>query len=375
MRKIKTTIVDLWADPGTRNYTAPLAIALAKHEDMELSLMLNRRTVLRLYGQALAKGHARLFRAPLGYFPLSDLLLQPFELARLVFHIFRDKPDILHFTFMHPWLTLLLPILRLRFPIAITWHDLHIHEGEVFLRHRLAQWVMKRYAHALFVHSEALRARAISEHGIAAERVFVVPHGTYDHWRALASGEVQEEPATFLFFGRILPYKAPDVMLQAFRILHGHCPEARLILAGAGDLAPYQSLMQGIEANLELHNRPIDEGEATGFFARATCIVLCHREISQSGVVFAAAALRKAVIASRVGDLAELITNGETGISIEPENPEDLASAMGWMLEHPAERRRMGTALHEKIIESHGAEKVYEASMMGYMHAMRSVAE
>ena len=372
--QLRVALIDLWADPGTRNYTAPLAASLASRPDVSLFLYLNRRTPLSLYEKAADESRRRLFRAPVGYRPFSSLLLQPFEMIRLVFRLWHDQPDLLHFSFMHPWLTILLPLLRLRFPIAVTWHDLSIHEGERFLRHRLATRAMLKYAGVLFVHSENLREKAISRFGVAPDRLAVVPHGTYEHWRqavaAAAAPEAQdrspEKAVTFLFFGRILPYKAPDILFKAFGQLVKKHPEARLIVAGNGDLAPYQDLMAAIRTRLELHNRTVSEDEAVALFRRSGVVVICHREVTQSGILFAAAAMDRAVIATSVGALQETVQHGETGLLVPPEDVDALARAMSWMIEHPSEQRQMGAALRRHISETHAPAVVAAATVRGY---------
>lgn len=366
----RVALVDLWADPGTRNYTAPLAESLASRPDITLLLYLNKNTVFSLYRKALAESTSRLFAAPTGYKPISALFMQPFGILKLLFCLLRDKPDIIHFTFMHPWVTLLLPLLRMLFPIAITWHDLNVHEGEEVLRHKLARRALMKYATVLFVHSEKHRQTAVSELGMDPERLVVVPHGTYEHWR---SGDEPggEEPATFLFFGRIFPYKAPDVLFKAFARLMERHPEARLIVAGSGDLSQYDGLIACIDSNLELHNRTIPEEEAVKFFERATAVVMCHREVTQSGILFAAASIEKPVIASRVGALEETIKSRETGLLVPREDVEALASAMAWMIEHPAERRKMGLALREYVTGTHGPGVVAEITSAGYRWAIK----
>lgn len=365
-RPLKICLMELWADPPTRNYTAPMANALAARDDVELHLLLNRRTVRSLYAFALARSAAKFFRAPVAYRPLLDLFLQPFEWLRLMATVLALRPSVVHFPFVHPWQTLMLPLLSLFFPVAVTWHDLVTHEGEEYLRKRLARWVLMKYSSILFVHSEESRQAAMERFGIAEERLAVTPMSTYEHWRTLGNDTVAEEEETFLFIGRILPYKAPEILFEAFRRVLKEHPKARLIVAGFGDLTPYESQLAAIEERVEIHNRRVPEEEAAALVRRAIAVILCHREVTQSAIIYTAAAFEKPVIASRIPGFEQSISDGKTGLLTTPEDPEKLAEAMAWMIEHPAERKALGVASRERTLEISGPDIVAERLMDGY---------
>lgn len=59
-------------------------------------------------------------------------------------------------------------------------------------------------------------------------------------------------------------------------------------------------------------------------------------------VVVEAFAAGLPVIASRIGALAELIVDGETGLLFEPGNPDDLAAKMSWAQANPDQMALMG---------------------------------
>ena len=48
------------------------------------------------------------------------------------------------------------------------------------------------------------------------------------------------------------------------------------------------------------------------------------------------------VIASRIGALADIVRDGETGLLFEPGNPRDLADKMAWALANPERMAAMG---------------------------------
>jgi glycosyltransferase involved in cell wall biosynthesis len=48
------------------------------------------------------------------------------------------------------------------------------------------------------------------------------------------------------------------------------------------------------------------------------------------------------VIASRIGALADIVRDGQTGLLFEPGNPHDLAGKMAWALANPERMTEMG---------------------------------
>ena len=50
------------------------------------------------------------------------------------------------------------------------------------------------------------------------------------------------------------------------------------------------------------------------------------------------------VIASRLGAMAELVSDGKTGLLFEPADAQDLAAKLTWALDHPGEMATMGMA-------------------------------
>jgi glycosyltransferase involved in cell wall biosynthesis len=68
-------------------------------------------------------------------------------------------------------------------------------------------------------------------------------------------------------------------------------------------------------------------------------------------VAMEAMAMGKPVIASRIGGLSDIISDGETGILVEPGNPEALGQAMQLLIDNPEQRKYMGTLAAQKVTE------------------------
>jgi glycosyltransferase involved in cell wall biosynthesis len=56
-------------------------------------------------------------------------------------------------------------------------------------------------------------------------------------------------------------------------------------------------------------------------------------------------------VGCRVGGPAEIVADGLTGLLLPPESPDDLAAALIRLLDNPEERRAMGLAGRQRLLE------------------------
>jgi len=147
----------------------------------------------------------------------------------------------------------------------------------------------------------------------------------------------------FLFVGRMTPEKGISVLAQTLR------SDESLSCIGVGDGPAKAELgdIQGATATGWL-----DAPAVSQRMHKALALVvpsICFEPFPL--VALEAFAHGLPVIASRIGSLPEIITDGQTGLLFEPGNARDLAQKMRWAREHPAQMRRMGEValtVHEK---------------------------
>jgi glycosyltransferase involved in cell wall biosynthesis len=169
-------------------------------------------------------------------------------------------------------------------------------------------------------------------------RVHVIPHGAFDHLtrmpgeRPLPPELARVEGPVILCFGVVRPYKGVDVLLDAFRSVEG----AELWIVG-------RPLGVEIEAsaNVRLVPRYVSDSELPAFFRRADLLVLPHRSVDMSGVLFAGLAFGKPMLLSDVGGFRELVEDHGAGVLVPPGDPAALAAAIAALLADPAERERL----------------------------------
>ena len=139
-----------------------------------------------------------------------------------------------------------------------------------------------------------------------------------------------------LFVGRLSPEKGLDVLLAACRGL-----DVRVRIAGDGPMADSMS-RSGTDAALL---GALSPQEVAGEMAQAAFLVMPSTSYESFGlVVVEAFSHGLPVIASRLGALAEIVEDGQTGLHFTPGDSGDLAAKISWAVEHGDEMRRMGAA-------------------------------
>ena len=86
-------------------------------------------------------------------------------------------------------------------------------------------------------------------------------------------------------------------------------------------------------------------------------------------VVLEAYACGTPVVASRIGSLAEIVLDGETGLHFKAGDPVDLAQRVSHLAERPELAHRMGRRAREIFLEKYTAEKNLELLMEIYSRA------
>ena len=135
-------------------------------------------------------------------------------------------------------------------------------------------------------------------------------------------------------------YKGLDVLLDAMASIWEQRPATTLTVAGEGEIPSHPALS---DPRVTLRQEYLAEEEVPALFDAATCVVLPYRQASQSGVGSLAMQHGRAVVASRVGGLPELVGE-DWGRLVEPEDVAALAAAVLEVVGSPGLAEEMGAA-------------------------------
>ena len=231
-------------------------------------------------------------------------------------------------------------------PRVLTAHDVIPREprpGQIAATKRLVHRM-----DAVVVHSGHGADRLEGELGLPRDRIRVIPHGAFDHYRRVARPAplpdelARVEGPVILFFGLLRPYKGIDVLLDAFRSVEG----AELWIVGMPRMPvePLRELAARAPGTVRFVPRFVTDAEIPAYFERADVVVLPYRQIDQSGVLYTALGFGKPLVLSKVGGFTELGERDGAARLVPPGDATALADALNGLTGNPAERARLGDA-------------------------------
>jgi glycosyltransferase involved in cell wall biosynthesis len=267
----------------------------------------------------------------------------------------RARTDIFHahaFGYFPTWAGRFASGLR-RVPLIITPHS---HEGE---GGDLSTLYGTAVTHATLrganrvVALTHLEAERLERWGADPARIRIIPNGI-----DLNEFPLAERPPTatsapvILFAGRIYPeQKGLDTLVDAMSEVVRTSP-ARLRLAGEdwGGLARIRewAAERGIADRITATGR-LSRSDLLAEYAAADVFVLPSHFDAFPFVLLEAMAAGLPIVASRVGGVAEVVIDGETGLLVPPRRPRELAEALSRLVSDPARARRLGSAGRERV--------------------------
>jgi glycosyltransferase involved in cell wall biosynthesis len=192
-------------------------------------------------------------------------------------------------------------------------------------------------------------ALARSAERLGARDVRVVPNGI----ELPASVGEEADPPVVLYAGRLVPEKGIEDLVASADGL-------QLVVAGDGPLRDRVPRALGFVPHEELQE----------LYARAA-VVVCPSRSEGFGLVCAEAmAHGRAVVATRVGGLVDLVRDGETGLLVEPGDREGLRAAIDRLLADPALRRRLGEAARKHVASYCAWDRVTNETLAAYEQAV-----
>ncbi|HEY5315153.1 MAG TPA: glycosyltransferase family 4 protein, partial [Pirellulales bacterium] len=155
-----------------------------------------------------------------------------------------------------------------------------------------------------------------------------------------------------LFLGRLHPFKGVDVLLQAM-VLLARESDVRLVVAGDGD---QREGLELLAASLDVARRVSFVGAVSGatkswLLQNACCVAVPSRAEAGPLVVLEACAAGKPVVGSRIAALEDMISPGQTGLLVEPQQPAALATALAQLVHNPDLAARWGEASRRLVVE------------------------
>lgn len=276
------------------------------------------------------------------------------KLAHLWRHIRDWRPDILHahFTDAYYYAAVARALTPKKPRLVLHWHTTSATPSGAPIIAGLVRYAVGS-ADAVLACSKAA-ADAHSAHqpvGGKCVRVLYNPISPASFAAAAANTEFRGQMGVgdgllAVFLGRLsVQVKGLDIICEAVRLLPAGLPLG-IALVGPGDVVALREQLDLPDAIVLAG--AVDRTEVPGILRAADICLQPSRSEGFPLSIVEAMAAGLPVIATRVGGIPEAVEDGVTGVLVPPEDPQALAEAIQWMVEHPAERAEMGRRGRER---------------------------
>jgi len=293
----------------------------------------------------------------------NDSWVSPRSLFLLARRLVQHRPQVLYTLTVVPniWARALGRLMQV--PVVISGY-------RSLLPNQHERWLW-RLSDRIIVNAHALKDIMISRFMVGPNRIAVVPNGVDpDHFCPDLATEAAEP--TVLSLGRFVEDKDPLNLVSAFCIAAGRVPEARFKVMGNGPLKDdAERLIRACSMESRISLLP-GVSDVRPHLRRAAIFALASIREASPNVILEAMACGRPVVATRVGGIPELVLDGETGLLVDPGNPEAFAEALVDLLTDESKRRRMGRKARERILEEFTLEKMVRRTEQVILDAVDS---
>lgn len=362
---------------GVQSAVEMLAKALSKHSCIEEVLVLSfnsriDRNIHERVNEKLSVYHARGQRR----FSLPTMAMLDYLKAKHIASEF--KPDIVHGqgSGEHGDIGI-----RLGYPSVLTIHAAGTFEVELRERNNkvlgpIRVWLTTRMTHRAI--RNAGLVISISRFDMAyskklrAEGLISIPNAVREEF-------FQQEPTfpeepRIVFNGLIIERKNVVGLVRAFAQVKKVVPDAILDIAGPAPDKEYFELVQrhidpDVESSIIFHGNK--KGDELPQLMRDAAVAVLFSVYENLPVAIAEAmALGKPIVATRVGGIGEMITDGEQGFLVESEDEHALVEKLVTLLSDSALRKRMGMKGYETARQRWLPERVASETFRAYQKAL-----
>lgn len=249
-----------------------------------------------------------------------------------------------------------------RVPVIIsTEHNTNLDEGWV---KRKVKKFLSFFTKKIIAVSEAVKNYSVTHDKISAKKIAVIRNGI--DLRKFSSLPEKDfgDPPVIGVVGRLEEQKGHKYLFEALNLIK----TIPWILWVVGDGSRKNNL-ERLAKDLNLRERIIFLGARRNvpeILSKIDIVVMPSLWEGLGIAALEAAAAGKPIVASRVGGIPEIISDGETGILVEPGNVKSLADGLEHVLLGKIDAKDMGARAKEMVREKFSVEKMVEEYEMLY---------
>lgn len=204
-------------------------------------------------------------------------------------------------------------------------------------------------------------ARSSQNNGIPIEKARILHNCLDPHFQNQAATHLPSPEMSLLTVARISAsenYKGHDIVIRALPQLLERFPDLIYNIVGDGDgRAALENLAreQGVASEVRFHG-VVSEAELVEHYHRAAVFVMPSRFEGFGFVFLEPMTYGKPVVCGDEDASVEVVSDGETGFTVNALSVEEVGGAVAKLLENPDLRARMGQAPVRRVEEKFGFE-------------------
>lgn len=238
---------------------------------------------------------------------------------------------------------------------------------------------------AIIAVSTILRNILINKYGVNPSKIVVLPNAVNVSDFSSADNDNLEikwkkkmgidKEKVIMYVGTLKPWHGLDILLESFSMALKKSSNTKLIFVGEGEMRPFlEKRIKSLKINNAVHLLGyVNHGDVPALLSIADIAVAPYPRFENLGFyfspikIFEYMASGKAIISSQIGQIAEVIQNGYSGVLVEPGNICALSEAILYLLKNEERRSFLGANARREAGKKHSWEsyakqliKIYE---------------
>ena len=205
--------------------------------------------------------------------------------------------------------------------------------------------------------------------GLPDRKLRVVHYGLDmppEPWGLPGGPDLPAETPLLVAVCRLVPQKGVDIAIEALVRIREKHPAAHLVVLGEGPLRAALTELAAARGVADAVSLPGRVGDVTWWLRRATVVVHPARWEGFGLALLEAMLCERAVVASSVSSIPEIVLDGETGLLVPPDDSARLAEAVVALLDDPARARAVGEAGGTRAREEFSVARMAERTAAVY---------
>lgn len=243
--------------------------------------------------------------------------------------------------------------------LKVVWLDCSFNSHYRSYNRAVQRWCFQRVARVATI--SQVRQQQLLDEGLDPERSAVLPCGTDFHLSQAAEKPASSSPqVTIGVIARIAPIKNLELFLEAARLVVGKYPQTKFLIVGRPgtfrDEIEYNQQIITLIQTLDLGNHVTmrEPVEDLPTLIKSLDVLVSSSHLETFGrVLIEAMALSKPVVATAVGGVPEVVSDGEVGYLVPPGDAAAMAERISQLVADANLRRQMGRKGFERVLRNY----------------------